>query len=169
MARTLQGKFRPKNPEKYKGNPVSIFYRSGWELQYFTLLDSSSLVVWWSSEEVVIPYYNPVKKKWSRYFPDIVMGIQKEFGVEVRCVEIKPHKQTLPPKPPVSGRTSRSYINQLQTYVINQSKWKYCEEFCSDKGWNFQILTEETNPEWKWKPKPLKPLKPIRKRKKPKG
>jgi hypothetical protein len=28
------------------------------------------------------------------------------------------------------------------TWGINQSKWKNAAEFCEDRGWKFQILTE---------------------------
>jgi hypothetical protein len=166
MPGTMKGRFSPRQPEKYRGNPLCIFYRSGWELQYFTLLDTSPEVVWWSSEEKSFPYLDKTCGKVRRYYPDIIMGVQREGFVEVRVVEIKPHKYTEPPPPPKSGRRTKSYMNTCLEYVRNQCKWDSMRKECENRGWNFQVLTEETNPEWKWKPKPLKPLKPIKKRKK---
>ena len=29
-----KGFFKPKNPQKYNGNPTNIIYRSGWELKF---------------------------------------------------------------------------------------------------------------------------------------
>lgn len=159
----MKGKFIPTNREKYKGI-YPIIYRSGWEKQYFQILDTSSKVLWWKSESISIPYYNPIRKKWCRYFPDIVMCIQREGYTEEVVVEIKPHKYTQPPVLPKSGKKTRGYMYGLQEYVINQSKWEKCREYCENRGMSFQILTEETNPEWKWKPKPLKPLKPYRRK-----
>ena len=51
-----KGKFRPKNPAKYHGDPTNIIYRSGWELKYMAHLDSAKDVISWSSEEVIIRY-----------------------------------------------------------------------------------------------------------------
>lgn len=62
-------------------------------------------------------------------------------GTEVNTyvVEIKPKKQTKPP----TNTKRRSYVTEMATYMINNSKWKSAETFCSEKGWNFKILTEE--------------------------
>ncbi len=35
-----QGYFKPKNPQKYKGDPTNIIYRSGWELKFMLYVDS---------------------------------------------------------------------------------------------------------------------------------
>ena len=55
MAKYNKGKFKPKNPLKYKGNPTEIFYRSSWELKLMLYLDDHKDVVSWCSEEVIIP------------------------------------------------------------------------------------------------------------------
>ena len=55
-----QGKFRPRNPSKYAGDPTNIIYRSHWELKLMSYLDKHTHVMKWSSEEVVIPYKSPI-------------------------------------------------------------------------------------------------------------
>jgi hypothetical protein len=152
MGNTLKGRFKPQHPEKYKGDPSNIIYRSSWEKDVMGWCDETTQVLWWKSEEVFIPYPNPIRKRWCRYYPDIIMGIKRDYGEEVRVVEIKPHKQTQPP--PTPKRKTKSYYYQLEQYVINQSKWKETRKYCENRGWNFQILTEENNPKWKkYKPK----------------
>jgi hypothetical protein len=54
-------------------------------------------------------------------------------------VEIKPLHETIPPKNP----RSRSYKKSLETYVVNQAKWKYAEEFCANRNLKFIIITEK--------------------------
>ena len=36
---TYQGRFKPKNPSKYMGDPTNIIYRSSWELRLMSYLD----------------------------------------------------------------------------------------------------------------------------------
>ena len=59
----VQGKFRPKNPEKYKGDPTNIIYRSSWELTVFKYLDTNSSILKWASEEIFIPYRHPLTNR----------------------------------------------------------------------------------------------------------
>ena len=58
-----KGKFKPKNRDKYKGNPTNIIYRSLWERRFMVYCDSNNSVVKWSSEEIVIPYRSPFDRK----------------------------------------------------------------------------------------------------------
>jgi len=51
-----RGKFKPKNPNKYKGDANGIVYRSLWERNAFRWLDENDSIVAWNSEEIVIPY-----------------------------------------------------------------------------------------------------------------
>jgi hypothetical protein len=143
-----QGKFKPKNPQKYKGDPTNIIYRSGWELKLFNHLDIHPNVLKWSSEEFFIPYISPIDSRWHRYFPDVyVEQINKDGKKEVIVIEVKPKGQTAPPNPQsrltAKGNISRRYLNEVKTWGVNEAKWKYAEEFCLDRGWKFMILTEE--------------------------
>jgi|TARA_B100001093_G_scaffold492532_1_gene533750 hypothetical protein len=57
-------------------------------------------------------------------------------------IEIKPKKQTQPPKEP--KRRTKRYINEVMTYIKNTSKWETAEAYCLDRGWEFQIWNEDT-------------------------
>lgn len=134
-----KGRFHPKNPHKYKGDPTKIIYRSSWEYKAMRHLDTNDDVVEWASEEFSIKYYSPVDKKIHRYFPDL--WIKRKDGT-VTVYEIKPKSQVEPPKVP--KRKTKSYYTSLMLYEINKSKWRAADEFCTDRGWNFEILTEDS-------------------------
>jgi hypothetical protein len=136
-----KGKFVPKNPEKYKGDATNIIYRSSWEVRVMKYLDDNPAVIWWGSEELPIPYYNPVDKKMHRYFPDFIAKVRrKDNTVMTYIIEVKPECQTQPPK---QQRKTKKYLQESYTYIVNQQKWKAADEFCHDRGWKFQILTEK--------------------------
>ena len=138
---TLKGKFTPTNIHKYKGNYKNIIYRSSWELKFMKYCDTRSNVLEWASEECVIPYRSPLDNKIHRYFVDFYAKIQEADGTITKyLIEIKPSKQTVPPKKP--QRQTKSYIYEVTEYVKNQAKWKAAKEFCDDRMWKFKILTE---------------------------
>ena len=92
------GRFRPKNPSKYKGDPTKIIYRSMWEFKFFRYVDEHPDVLWWQSEEVVIPYMSPIDGRRHRYFPDVVVHRRIANGEQkTLMIEIKPAAQTRPP------------------------------------------------------------------------
>ena len=133
-----KGKFRPQNGEKYKGNPSNIIYRSGWELDFMKYLDRQPGVLQWNSEEIIIPYKSPIDGKWHRYYPDFWVKTSKAETI----IEIKPKKQTKPPKENPKHR--RRYLREVKTFVVNEAKWKAAKEFCENKGLQWQIMTEDT-------------------------
>jgi hypothetical protein len=136
-----KGKYKPKNPEKYKGNPDNIIWRSTWEARVMKQLDENPNVLWWGSEELFIRYYNPIDNKIHRYFPDFVVKVKrKDETVMTYLLEVKPEAQTKPPK---QKRKTKRYLEESKTYVINQSQWKAATEFCKDHGWQFKVLTEK--------------------------
>lgn len=136
------GRFNPKNPNKYLGDPSNIFWRSLWERRVMTHLDENPNVVNWASEEVVIPYLSPVDNKPHRYFPDFLIKSKNKQGIlETIVMEVKPKSQSLPPKQ--QQRVSKKYITEVMTYGINQAKWKAASEFCKDRNWKFVVVTED--------------------------
>ncbi len=143
------GRFRPKNPQKYKGDPTKIIYRSLWEFKFFRYVDLHPSIVWWQSEEVVVPYVSPVDGKRHRYFPDVIVNKRMPNGTsKTIMIEIKPYKQTLPPdiknkNKTKTGRISRRYLNEVKTYGVNSAKWKAARGYCADRGWDFEIMTEK--------------------------
>lgn len=138
---TYKGKFKPKNPKKYKGDPTEIVYRSSWELQYMMQLDSDPSIIEWSSEELSINYKSPKDNRAHRYFPDFLVKKKTDKGVIEFLVEIKPKAQTMPPK--VQSKPNKRYLNEVMTWGVNSAKWKAAEAYCKTKGWDFIILTED--------------------------
>lgn len=141
MAHYHQGKFKPKNPEKYKGDPTAIIYRSSWELKFMIWLDSTDSILSWGSEETVVPYKSPIDGRMHRYFPDFTAKVRTKSGIKKYMFEIKPKIQTQPPKK--QSRITKQYIQKVSTYAINEYKWKYAKEFCRKNGMEFALLTED--------------------------
>lgn len=139
-----KGTFRPKNPQKYKGNASNIVYRSRWELLLMTRLDEHPDVLQWSSEEVVVPYRSPMDGRIHRYFPDFLVKKRNHSNglVETVMIEVKPKAQTKPPEVK-TGKPTKRYLNEVYTWGINSSKWKAAENYCKDRGWKFQIMHED--------------------------
>jgi hypothetical protein len=142
MPKYRQGKFKPRNPSKYMGDPTNIFYRSGWELKLMAYLDKHPKVLKWGSEELVIPYRSPIDGKVHRYFTDfIVKQINKSGETETIVIEVKPKKQTV--EPAKKNTKSKRYIQEVMTWGVNKAKWEAAEDYCLNRGWKFQLMTEE--------------------------
>jgi hypothetical protein len=62
--------------------------------------------------------------------------------IERYIIEIKPKRQTLPPKQS-PRKKSKTFIAESKTYAKNLAKWEAAEEFCKDNGIKFKIITEE--------------------------
>lgn len=142
MARYLQGKYTPKNPQKYVGDPKNIVFRSSWERHFLEQADMNPNVLNYASEEVSIPYYFPIDGKWHRYFPDFLMSVRERSGnVVTWMVEIKPESQTRHPS--TTGRkTKRRMLKESTEYAKNQAKWAAADAYCQAKGFRFTVLTE---------------------------
>lgn len=136
-----QGFFKPRHPEKYKGDPTNIVYRSGWEKRVMDWCDTNKNVLLWSSEEIVIPYKSPIDNRIHRYFVDFyVEALNSNGDKQIYLLEVKPKQQTLEPKK--QNRKTKRYISEVYTWGVNQAKWKAAEEYCKDKGWTFRLITE---------------------------
>ena len=142
MAESNKSKYYPSFPNKYKGNPNNIICRSSWERKFCRWCDLNENILEWGSEEFYIPYISPVDNRVHRYFPDFIVKVKESSGqIKTYVVEVKPKKQTLPPKTP--KRKTKSYLYECKTYVVNQAKWKAAVEFCKDHLIEFKIITEE--------------------------
>lgn len=141
---TMKGIFKPKNPKKYKGNPCNIVYRSSWELKYMMELDRDPNVIEWGSEEQAIGYKSPIDNglRMHRYFPDFVVKMRtKDGSIKTFMVEVKPDYQTRPPAIK-TGKPTKSYINEVMTWGVNDAKWTAARAYCARKGYEFIIMTE---------------------------
>lgn len=155
---TYKGKYKVKNPAKYKGDYTNVVYRSMWERHCFKWLDEHPNIKEWSSEEVVVPYFFDVDKQYHRYFVDLKFVTTEG---KTYLIEIKPDKQT---KLPTSKRKTKQYVSESITYVQNQCKWIAAEKYANERGWHFEVWTEHTLQKLGIMPKPLKPLKPYPKK-----
>lgn len=136
-----RGIYKPENPKKYVGNPNQIVYRSLWERKLMRYCDTNTKVISWASEEIAIKYYNPVKKRVARYYPDFYMEYIDKEDIKKKClIEVKPAKET---KPPQYKRRTKGVLIAEAMFEQNQAKWKAAREFCLDNGWEFKILTEK--------------------------
>ena len=153
----IRDRYKVKNRSKYKGDPDKVVFRSLWERNAFKWCDDSDNIKSWVSEEVVIPYLYEVDKKYHRYFMDL--KITYNSGKTI-LVEIKPEKETKPPA--FNGKKSKRYLTEGMTYVKNMNKWSAAYEYASDRGWGFEIWTENHLAALGILPKPIKKFKPIK-------
>ena len=139
---SYKGKFKPINRKKYKGDPREIIYRSLWELKLMNYCDSNKSILKWSSEEIIIPYRCPTDNRIHRYFPDFYIKYKDAKGkLHEKIIEIKPAKQVKEPK--IQKKRTRKYVTEVMTYAKNTAKWEAAEDFCKDRRWEFQIMTEK--------------------------
>ena len=137
MRNYKQGKYYPRLPSKYKGNPRNIIYRSSWERKFMLWCDQTPSVQEWGSEEIAVPYISPVDGKRHRYYPDFYVKVNNKKYM----VEVKPARQTKEPK--TQRRHTKRYISEVVTWSVNKAKWKAATEFCKDYGWEFMLITEK--------------------------
>ena len=135
MARYAQGKFNPKNPEKYIGGKIPT-YRSGWEFAFMKFCDENANVTQWASEAIRIPYRNPLTGKHTIYVPDFFIAYADKNGKQfVELIEVKPSNQTS------LKEAGRGKHNQLHA-VVNQAKFEAANAYCKQNKIKFRIVTE---------------------------
>lgn len=140
---SYSGRYRPSNYSKYRGDHKNIIYRSLWELKFMRYCDINENILEWGSEEIWIPYVSPKDNRVHRYFPDFYVKARTRDGsIQKSLIEVKPLKQTKKPNMNPKRRT-KSWLNEVVTYGVNQAKWKAAQEFCEDRLWDFKILTEK--------------------------
>lgn len=141
MNRWMKGKFKPKNPVKYKGNADDITFRSSWELAIMTWFDTEPDILAWGSEEIAITYFDPVQNKRRKYYVDFQIVTRKADGYQVTLIEVKPYKQTIKPRAN-RNKSDKTVVTEQTTWLTNQAKWRAAKAFADERGWNFKIITE---------------------------
>jgi hypothetical protein len=142
MAESYKSKYKPSYPNKYKGDPNNIICRSSWERRFCSWCDLNENIISWGSEEFFIPYVSPVDNRVHRYFPDFIIKVKESSGqIKTYVIEVKPKKQTQPPKQ--KSRVTKGFLYEAKTYAVNQAKWKAAVEFCKDRMLEFKIITED--------------------------
>lgn len=136
MANWAQGKFTPKNPQKYVGKH-SPRYRSGWELTFMMFCDNHDGVIYWASEAMSIPYKNPFTGKITNYVPDFFVMYEDKYGrKKAEIVEIKPKKQSL-----IESRVASA--KDRAVVALNHAKWSAAMAYCKQQGYTFRVITED--------------------------
>lgn len=134
--------YHPIFPNKYIGKDLPIM-RSEWERQFSRWCDMNPNVIQWSSEPFPINYYDPVRRKSRRYYPDFLIKVKDKEGKEmVYCVEVKPYKEITAPKNN-NRKSEKTKIHEATTYITNTAKWKAADDFCKKRGITFRIITEK--------------------------
>ena len=142
MAESYKSKYKPNYPNKYKGDPKNIICRSSWERRFCSWCDLNENIISWGSEEFFISYVSPVDNRVHRYFPDFIIKVKESTGqIKTYVIEVKPKRQTQPPKP--KSRMTKGFLYEAKTYAVNQAKWKAAVEFCKDRMLEFKIITED--------------------------
>jgi len=132
----------PKFAGKYKGE-YPIICRSEWERVFCRWCDINPGVLRWSSETLAIPYYDPVRLKKRKYFPDFAINVDDGSDRDkIFIIEIKPYKDT---KPPTRSRakSEKTRITEARSWATNLAKWTAADNFCKKKGYEFKIITEK--------------------------
>ena len=141
--KTYKGRYRPKNKNKYKGNPANVIYRSLWERRFMVYCDTNPAILEWGSEELIIPYKSPLDSKIHRYFPDFYIKYKdKEGKLRKLIVEVKPKKYTVAPTKKPKRKTMK-WQNEVREYLKNTAKWEAAKQWSGKRGMEFTILTED--------------------------
>lgn len=137
-----QGKYKPENPSKYRGDINNIVYRSSWEFKSMKFCDLNPNILFWGSEETIIPYISPLDGRPHRYFMDLTIWVKNQDGtIGKALIEIKPYDQTQEPVKK-QGKPTKRYMEEVSTYVVNRAKWDAARVLCEKEGWKFVIWTE---------------------------
>lgn len=114
--KTRKMNFKKGNYESKKMG-MEIPYRSGYEADFYALLEEDKDVSAYFAEPFRVPYYHD--GKWKEYVPDL--RINYHDGT-VQIAEIKPATQT--------------GLDQ------NKAKWASMKEYADKMGWQFTVITE---------------------------
>lgn len=119
--------------------------------------DKNANVIKWAYEPYCIEYVNkpvPNLPTWTaelcdnkqhRYYIDFHVELKDNQGnTKIYIIEIKPNRLTIVPKEPKKKTRAAvvRYVNEMKEFIKNQNKWAVANEFCSQKGYEFKILTE---------------------------
>lgn len=137
-----KGIFQPTHPEKCKGKAI-IYYRSSWECKFMRYLDLTDSVIEWSSESLPISYFNPIKQRVCRYYPDFLIKYRGKDGEDhIELIEVKPFRETVAPKNHGNKKQS-TLLMECRTWAVNQAKWEAAKKFCAQQNITFRLMTEK--------------------------
>lgn len=135
-----------QNPHKYLGDPDNVIIRSSWEARVFDFCDNNQHVLAWASEEkeFVIPYMKPHPTGGytpANYFPDLYIEyVDRNGDIHKEIFEVKPKKFT---KKSRSRKEETKNFENYQ-YIVNMAKFQAAELWCKQRGYKFNILSEDS-------------------------
>jgi hypothetical protein len=139
--RFKQGIYRPINQEKFIG--TEAIFRSSLELKVFRFFDQNPNVIKWGSENVVVPYWDTILKKNRKYYIDNYVVIREGNAIKKYLVEVKPFKQTIPPKESKRRKKAHLLYEKVQWVNNYECKWPAAREFAKKHGMEFIIITDK--------------------------
>lgn len=164
-----QGTYIPVNPDKVIGGDV--IYRSSWEEKLARWCDLSPSVVSWGTETVAVQYRDPGSvnleecrkyglnpgdpNQWpiKNYYIDFYIVFKpnnydgNEEHLERVLVEVKPLKETQPPRPVNEGaklKDKKRFNKEAKTYLTNREKWRAAQAYAERHGIKFAVWTEKS-------------------------
>lgn len=146
-SKAKSGYYKLINPDKYKGNPSEVVYRSSWEKKVMIYCDLNPGVIRWESEPYRVPYVDFYGKT-RNYIPDFYLetvNINNPSYINKFILEIKPEKETHEPEIPKGYITPKQLKNIEYSYSVwikNKHKWAYALEWCKKRDFIFKIITE---------------------------
>lgn len=151
MRSSYKGKYKPRHPEKYKGDPTNVVFRSLLERSFMIYLDNNKSILEWQSEEFFIEYMSPLDKAKHRYFPDFfIKALDSKGNIKTILIEIKPESQTVEPE--VKQKKTKNYLLEVTAWITNCAKWNAAKNWCKKNNAEFRILTEkDIKPRHKYK------------------
>jgi len=107
--------------------------------------DQNLSVIEWNYEKVHIPYISPRDGKYHQYFVDFWLRMEDTNGViHTKLIEVKPKKQTVPPKPLAKGqRMTARKREAIMVWLVDEAKWKAAKKYCEAMKWEWTIVTED--------------------------
>jgi hypothetical protein len=136
------GKFKPRNPQKYRGDVSNIIYRSSYEVRFMSWCDKNASVLEWGSEEVVVLYRSPLDNQTHRYFVDFYIKLKTRTGdIKKYLIEVKPFRFTQ--EPVIPKRKTRNFIAEVKQWGVNKAKWKAATAYAKTIGFDFMLVTEK--------------------------
>lgn len=105
-----------------------------------SFLDKQPAILQWMSESIVIPYVSPVDYKMHRYFVDFAVVYKTKDGIiQKALIEVKPNKERHPPK---KTKNQQRFLQESETFAVNQAKWKAADAWCKERGISFLVFDE---------------------------
>ena len=135
MGESIKSKYTPIYPSKYQGNTKHIICRSSWERKFCQWCDMNNSIISWASEEFSIPYVSPKDNRVHKYYPDYLIKVkEKNDMIKTYVVEVKPYKQTRPPKQ--RSRKTKSYLTECVLMQLIKQSGKQQKSFGQTVNYN---------------------------------